>query len=202
MPPSSSIHSAQSPDETRFPSADQSRAVAAGVQSPRAGAGPGSCGARCSSACVSCASSAAISTNSSRFASPACASSCACKAPPPGVTLHELRAVFAAIGDQTQALVADKYRTLNEQVLPAMAAAGHPPAAARRSQRRAACVGGRLLHARSQAAADADRARSGASVSAGRQQEPQFHRRALGQRRIWTRYHRSRSSRRRACCRG
>ncbi len=46
------------------------------------------------------------------------------RTPPPGVTLHELRAVFAVIGEQMQALVAEKYRTLNEDVLPAMAAAG------------------------------------------------------------------------------
>ncbi|MGH6743182.1 MAG: polyphosphate kinase 1, partial [Casimicrobiaceae bacterium] len=46
------------------------------------------------------------------------------KAPPPGVTLHELRALSAQIGEQTQQLVADIYRTLNAQVLPAMGAAG------------------------------------------------------------------------------
>src|SRR5664279_1582722 len=46
------------------------------------------------------------------------------RAPPPGVTLHELRNVFAIIGEQMHALVAEKYRTLNEHVLPAMAAAG------------------------------------------------------------------------------
>ncbi|MGH8850482.1 MAG: polyphosphate kinase 1 [Casimicrobiaceae bacterium] len=46
------------------------------------------------------------------------------KAPPPGVTLHELRALSAQIGEQTHQLVADIYRTLNVQVLPAMAAAG------------------------------------------------------------------------------
>ena len=46
------------------------------------------------------------------------------KAPAPGITLAEMRAVFNRIGDQAQTLVAEKYRTLNEQVLPAMAAAG------------------------------------------------------------------------------
>src|SRR5438309_7031751 len=45
------------------------------------------------------------------------------KAPPPSVTLHELRAVFSRICEEAHALVSDKYRTLNEQVLPAMAAA-------------------------------------------------------------------------------
>src|SRR5882757_3879191 len=46
------------------------------------------------------------------------------KAPPPGITLHELRANFTHISGEAQTLVADKYRTLNQQVLPAMAAAG------------------------------------------------------------------------------
>src|SRR5258705_11737558 len=46
------------------------------------------------------------------------------KAPPPGITLHELRANFTHISGEAQTLVADKYRTLNQQVLPAMTAAG------------------------------------------------------------------------------
>jgi polyphosphate kinase len=46
------------------------------------------------------------------------------KAPAPGITLAEMRAVFNRIGDEAQTLVAEQYRTLNEQVLPAMAAAG------------------------------------------------------------------------------
>ncbi len=46
------------------------------------------------------------------------------KAPPPGVTLHELRVLSMRICDETHALVADLYGTLNGQVLPAMAAAG------------------------------------------------------------------------------
>jgi len=46
------------------------------------------------------------------------------KAPAPGITLAEMRAVFNRIGDQAQTLVAEQYRTLNEQVLPAMTAAG------------------------------------------------------------------------------
>src|SRR2546425_5327576 len=45
------------------------------------------------------------------------------KAPPPGTTLHELRANFTHISGEAQTLVADKYRTLNQQVLPAMTAA-------------------------------------------------------------------------------
>src|SRR5689334_13144363 len=45
-------------------------------------------------------------------------------APPPAVTLHELRALSSRIGEECQALVADVYRTLNGEVLPAMAAAG------------------------------------------------------------------------------
>src|SRR5436190_5129536 len=35
------------------------------------------------------------------------------KAPPPGVTLHELRALSSRLCEQTHALVADIYRTLN-----------------------------------------------------------------------------------------
>ncbi|HEY7945081.1 MAG TPA: polyphosphate kinase 1 [Casimicrobiaceae bacterium] len=46
------------------------------------------------------------------------------KAPPPGITLHDLRALSARIGEETHALVADIYRTLTVQLLPAMAAAG------------------------------------------------------------------------------
>src|SRR5580765_7376443 len=46
------------------------------------------------------------------------------KAPPPGTTLHDLRANFARMSEEAQALVAHKYRVLNQQVLPAMAAAG------------------------------------------------------------------------------
>jgi len=46
------------------------------------------------------------------------------KAPPPGTTLHDLRVNFARISEEAQTLVADKYRALNQQVLPAMAAAG------------------------------------------------------------------------------
>jgi polyphosphate kinase len=40
------------------------------------------------------------------------------------VTLHELRALSLRLCEQTHALVADIYRTLNDQVLPAMAGAG------------------------------------------------------------------------------
>src|SRR5436190_2739661 len=46
------------------------------------------------------------------------------KAPPPGVTVHELRALSSRLCEQTHALVADIYRTLNDEVLPAMAGAG------------------------------------------------------------------------------
>src|SRR6478735_3267306 len=46
------------------------------------------------------------------------------KAPPPGVTLHELRALSSHLCEQTHELVADVYRTLNVEVLPAMAGAG------------------------------------------------------------------------------
>src|SRR5579862_698159 len=46
------------------------------------------------------------------------------KAPPPGVTLQDLRATYARISEEAQALVALQYRTLNEQLLPAMAEVG------------------------------------------------------------------------------
>ncbi|HEX3631622.1 MAG TPA: polyphosphate kinase 1 [Casimicrobiaceae bacterium] len=46
------------------------------------------------------------------------------KAPPPGVTLHELRVQSSRLCEQTHLLVADIYRTLNGEVLPAMAEAG------------------------------------------------------------------------------
>src|SRR6266566_3928059 len=46
------------------------------------------------------------------------------KAPTPGMTLHDVRAIFSRISEEAQTLVAEKYRTLNEQILPAMNAAG------------------------------------------------------------------------------
>lgn len=45
-------------------------------------------------------------------------------APPPGSTLHELRALSSLICEQAHAFVADIYRTLNDEILPAMTAAG------------------------------------------------------------------------------
>jgi polyphosphate kinase len=46
------------------------------------------------------------------------------RAPAPGKTLHEMRAIFSRISEEAQTLVAEKYRTLNGQVLPALAGAG------------------------------------------------------------------------------
>jgi polyphosphate kinase len=46
------------------------------------------------------------------------------KTPPPGTNLHDLRVNFNRISEEAQALVAEKYHVLNQQVLPAMAAAG------------------------------------------------------------------------------
>src|SRR6266542_6791659 len=46
------------------------------------------------------------------------------KAPVVGTTLHELRAHLGEIGLGAQALVAAMYRTLNEQILPALIASG------------------------------------------------------------------------------
>ena len=48
------------------------------------------------------------------------------KAPLVGTTIHELRANLAEIGQGAQALVARMYSVLNEQILPALAAAGIP----------------------------------------------------------------------------
>jgi polyphosphate kinase len=46
------------------------------------------------------------------------------KAPMVGTTLHELKTHIGEIGQGAQALVAAMYRTLNEQILPALAASG------------------------------------------------------------------------------
>jgi polyphosphate kinase len=46
------------------------------------------------------------------------------KAPPPAVTLHELRILSSRVCEETHALVTALYRTLKDQLLPAMAAAG------------------------------------------------------------------------------
>ena len=46
------------------------------------------------------------------------------KAPPLGMTLHELREAFGEISQRAQALVAEKYQVLNQQVLPALNQAG------------------------------------------------------------------------------
>src|SRR5438105_8337469 len=46
------------------------------------------------------------------------------KAPMVGTTLHELKAHVGEIGQGAQALVAAMYRTLNEQILPALTASG------------------------------------------------------------------------------
>jgi len=46
------------------------------------------------------------------------------KVPPPGTTLPELREVSIRMGDEARALIAQQYRVLNQQVLPALADAG------------------------------------------------------------------------------
>jgi polyphosphate kinase len=48
------------------------------------------------------------------------------KAPLVGTTIHELRANLTEIGQGTQALVAQTYAVLNQQILPGLAAAGIP----------------------------------------------------------------------------
>jgi polyphosphate kinase len=42
------------------------------------------------------------------------------KVAPAGMTLHDARALFAQLGDEARALIADQYRVLNQQVLPAL----------------------------------------------------------------------------------
>ena len=46
------------------------------------------------------------------------------KVAPPGITLPEARELVARMGDEARALIAQQYRVLNEQVLPALAASG------------------------------------------------------------------------------
>jgi polyphosphate kinase len=46
------------------------------------------------------------------------------KAPATRMTLHDMRAIFNRVSEEAQTLVAEQYRTLNQQVLPAMTAAG------------------------------------------------------------------------------
>ncbi|MEP7182362.1 MAG: polyphosphate kinase 1 [Betaproteobacteria bacterium] len=46
------------------------------------------------------------------------------KVAPSGMTLHEGRALLAQIGDEARTLIADQYRVLNDDVLPALANAG------------------------------------------------------------------------------
>ena len=46
------------------------------------------------------------------------------KVPPSGMTLQEARELFTKLGDDARALIADQYRVLNDQVLPALDQAG------------------------------------------------------------------------------
>ena len=46
------------------------------------------------------------------------------KLPPLGMTLPETRELFTQLGNEARALIADQYRVLNDQVLPALAQAG------------------------------------------------------------------------------
>ena len=46
------------------------------------------------------------------------------KVPPSGMTLNDARESFVEVGEQARALIADQYRVLNEQVLPALAERG------------------------------------------------------------------------------
>ena len=73
------------------------------------------------------------------------------KVPPPGMTLQEARDLSTRMGDEARALIAEQYRVLNEQVLPALGRRrrpAHPPhriheggaAPGRRSISRTRCV--------------------------------------------------------------
>ena len=46
------------------------------------------------------------------------------KTPPAGMALHDVRALLAQLGELTRALIADQYRALNDEVLPALEKAG------------------------------------------------------------------------------
>ncbi len=46
------------------------------------------------------------------------------KVPPSGMTLQEARELFTQLGNEARALIADQYRVLNDQVLPALDRAG------------------------------------------------------------------------------
>jgi polyphosphate kinase len=46
------------------------------------------------------------------------------KVSPPGMTMQEARDLFARVGEEARALIAEQYRVLNVQVLPALADAG------------------------------------------------------------------------------
>jgi len=46
------------------------------------------------------------------------------KLPPPGMSLHDARALLAQIRDEARSLIAEQYRVLNDEVLPALARDG------------------------------------------------------------------------------
>ncbi len=122
--------------------------------------------------------------------------------PPPGMTLPGLRALLGVISDETRSARGGAVSAA-ERSDPARVGGGRDsPAAARCPRCRAARVGLGLFPARGEAAADAHRARSRASVPAGRQQEPQFRRRARPAATRSDARPRSPRSRRRASCRG
>ena len=88
---------------------------------------------------------------------------------------------------RSRALIADQYRVLNAEVLPALEKAG--VRLVRRTEFTAAerAWVARYFEREVRPLLDADRARPGAPVSAGRQQEPQLRDRALRPRRVRTR---------------
>ncbi len=86
------------------------------------------------------------------------------------------RDVFVAVSAHAHELVERQYQLLNEEILPALEKAGIALPAPQRLERSAARLDPRLFLQRDDAGAHADRPRSGASVPARAQQEPEFRR--------------------------
>ena len=123
-------------------------------------------------------------------------------APPVGPDHMRADQVFLRVAREAHELVAAQYRLLNEEILPGLEKEGI------RFLRRSGFHGGPgrmdqgLFFPRSDAGADADRARSGAPVSARAQQEPEFRRRTGRQGRLRAQFgHRHRAGAARAAAR-
>ena len=100
---------------------------------------------------------------------------------PDGMSVPEQ---LAAIHERALALVKDQYELLNQLVFPALAAQGIQFVNAKTLDAEAARLARRLLREGSRAGSDAARPRSGATVSAHSEQEPELHRAPVGQGRV------------------